>query len=117
MATCSATYQVVALQCQQLRLYGELIQTMEERHSCWLRPLALRQFEVNSENEAVFDLQNGLDVICPNHLIYPVMDVEWLQLLAMLENPKEACNYSQANQHLRQFLQALLSDSTDGRDG
>ncbi|MBE7383587.1 MAG: hypothetical protein F6J95_019485 [Leptolyngbya sp. SIO1E4] len=85
---------------------------MADRHTCWLRPLALYLDveETGTAPVSVVDLRNGPDVICPSELVQPALDTEWLYLLGKMGDTKEPCNYAQANQHLRQFLQMLFSN-------
>lgn len=104
----SAKYQVVFIRQEKECLYGELIQTMAERNTCWLRPLALCIKVPEKENFSVFDVRNGPDIICPSNLLQPALDHDWLLLLERMSNCKEPCDFSQANEHLRWFLQTLF---------
>ena len=85
---------------------------MEDRNTCWLRPLSLciEEHIKDSANEpaTVIDLRNGPDVICAWDFVQLALDSDWICLLERMAVSKEPCNFSQANLHLRQFLQALL---------
>jgi len=101
-----AAYQIVCIESGAARLYGELVQHMADRHTCWVRPLSLH---LSAEPEAVLDVRNGPDIICADHVIHPVLDTEWLDVLTTLSTAKAACDYPNANQHLRTFLTQLLA--------
>ena len=79
-----AAYPIVYIDCGQARLYGELIQHMEERQTCWLRPLSLRQVSSEVDTFAFLDVSNGPDIICAEHVIQPVLDTDWLTVLSTL---------------------------------
>lgn len=100
-------YPIVFINHKGTSLYGELVQTVESRNLCWLRPLLLHASDGDSEASSVVNLRNGPDVICSNQIIQPVLDTDWLDLSSKLCEGDEACSFSQANQHLRQFLQTL----------
>ncbi|MEO1299497.1 MAG: hypothetical protein AAFW75_27720 [Cyanobacteria bacterium J06636_16] len=102
------TYQIVFIRHQNRSLYGELIQVMTDRRTVWLRPLALCIETLDPENCTVFDVRNGPDIICPEHLHQPAVDADWLKLLEKMSSHKETCDFTQANQHLRLFLKALF---------
>ncbi|WP_130199436.1 hypothetical protein [Leptolyngbya iicbica] len=104
-----AAYQIVYVDCGQSRLYGELVQHMAERQTCWLRPISLRQTSPTTETAEFLDVSNGPDIICADHVIQPVLDTDWLTVLATLSATKGDCDYRSANQHLRQFVTCLLS--------
>lgn len=101
-------YQVVYIKYENTCLYGELIQTMEERRTCWLRPLSLCIDAGEDTATSVHNLSNGPDIICPHHLVQPALDTDWVPLAATMAEAQEPCNFSEANQYLRQFLQSLL---------
>lgn len=105
------TYQIVAINHDKTCLYGELVQSMESRKTCWLRPLLLCIQNPTDEARFVIDLRSGPDIICPDDVVQPALDTEWLALSHQLHYPKQTCDFSQANQYLRQFLQILLSGS------
>lgn len=107
-----SAHQVVFIEHNGDCLYSELIQTMEDRHTCWLRPLSLCVEEPENKATFIVDLRNGPDIICPTNFIQPVLDTEWLCVLEKMAEIKESCSHSRANQHLRKFLQTLLSPKT-----
>jgi hypothetical protein len=76
-----AAYQIVYVDCGQSRLYGELVQHMVERQTCWLRPISLRQTLPTTETFEFLDVSSGPDIICADHVIQPVLDTDWLTVL------------------------------------
>lgn len=110
------TYQVVSLKYKKTCLYTELIQSIEERDTCWLRPLSLCIEEAEGATISVLDLGNGPDIICPRNLIQPVLDTDWLYILEQIAKSKKECDRAQANQHIRQFLHILFSQKTNSTD-
>ena len=105
---CPTTYQVVFIRHQNDCLYGELIQTMADRNTVWLRPLVLCIGVQGQESTSILDVRNGPDIICPKDLPQPALDDDWLLLLEKMNMGKETCDFTQANQHLRLFLQTLF---------
>lgn len=109
-------YPVVYIQGGAARLYGELVQHIEERHNCWLRPLSLLSSQPIDGQPEFLDLRDGPDIICSDELIRPVMDMDWLVILDQLTASKTGCDYPQANQYLRQFLEQLSSQRAASSD-
>lgn len=108
-----ATYQVIFIQCENDRLYGELVQRVPERRICWVRPLSLCLSADSQTKARLLDVRNGPDIICADHLIQPALDTEWIAVLNQLSILKVACDYPEANQFLRRFLQKLPGKSSD----
>lgn len=104
-----AAYQIVFIEKGEARLYGELVQRVKSRHTCWLRPLSLRLAEQETGQVRLLDLGNGPDIICADDQIQPVLDTDWITLQADLTINKQKCDYTEAQQHLRQFLEQLFT--------
>jgi hypothetical protein len=102
-----AAYQIIYVESGAARLYGELVQHMADRQTGWVRPISLL---LTAAPEALLlDVRNGPDIIVAEHVIHPVLDTEWLEVLMTLSATKVACDYPEANQHLRTFLEQLLT--------
>lgn len=102
------TYPVVLIHKEGACLCSELIQTVQDRNICWVRPLALLLDENHDEAGYLpIDVRNGPDVLCPAPLVQPALDVEWVSILHNLDKTATPCDFSQANQHLRLFLSDL----------
>ena len=104
-----AAYQIVYIEKGETRLYGELVQQIEDRNTCWFRPLSLRLREPKSGEWHLLNVGNGPDIICAGDQIQPVLDTEWINLQADMAKDYRECDFSEANQHLRHFLTDLLS--------
>jgi hypothetical protein len=88
--------QIVCLEHQNNYLYGEVIQIIESRQLCWMRPLMLAVFAndiptVNSlqEAEELWDVRLTSDVAYPLPLFRPALDLEVLPLMMHLEENVE----------------------------
>ncbi|MDB9527552.1 hypothetical protein PN498_16255 [Oscillatoria sp. CS-180] len=103
----SPTYQVIFIESQTARLYGELVQRIEDRNTCWLRPLSLCIEDAETGQISLLDVRDGPDVICSNDLVQPASDTDWIYLADSLSKAQQTCDYAEANQHLRQFLAKL----------
>ncbi|WP_144053311.1 hypothetical protein [Xenococcus sp. PCC 7305] len=71
--------QIVCLGFQDKCLYGEVIQTIEQRQTCWVRPILMVQQE-----DLVWDLRSSSDLILPLCLFRPCFDTEILPLFTQL---------------------------------
>jgi hypothetical protein len=114
------TYEIVCLEHQGNCLYAEMVQVIEERQRCWLRPLALSlvvgSAESNNQSFApkIIDLRSCSDLLWPLMQIRAALDMEILPMLAMLQADKtaiEAGSNLKANQQLHAFLRHLLNAS------
>lgn len=96
---CFQPYQIVALDDEQSCLYAEVIQIIEIKQSCWVRPLVLADFEqklIISDNIRTFsniiDLRWTSDLILPISVFRTALDTEILPLwtyLSSLDLPKD----------------------------
>ncbi|EDX77766.1 hypothetical protein MC7420_3090 [Coleofasciculus chthonoplastes PCC 7420] len=88
------THQIVCLEYATRHLYAEVIEVVEWRQICWLRPLMLAV--TPSENEDItsvlpqslrlYDLRQGPDILWPTKFLRLVWDTEVIPLLAQLED-------------------------------
>lgn len=85
-------HQILCLEHEETKLYGEVIQVIAERHLYWFRPLALLQLQFNSQgSDAVttfFDLRQGVDLLCPKVLFRAALDTEVIPILTQLDSAK-----------------------------
>ncbi|MGD1907258.1 MAG: hypothetical protein ACFB0C_14905 [Leptolyngbyaceae cyanobacterium] len=98
--------QIVYLAQGNTCLYGEVIQVVESRDRCWVRPLALVEISPDSSAENIcYRTPQGPDVIWPLPWFTPALDTDWLAILTELS---QAPGYDRAtaNQWLRQLWQA-----------
>ncbi len=107
-------FQVVCLEYEASRLYGEVVQVVEHRQVCWVRPLMLtvaaiaREEEMNAE-PCFYDLRNGADLLLPAALFRTALDVEVIPLFSRLHN-SERINYNpdaNGHQQLKHLIQGV----------
>jgi hypothetical protein len=116
-----APYQIVCLEHQQTYLYGEVIQIVESKNLCWMRPLLLVIFPpvvraVNDFLDAkeLLDLRLTSDVAYPLPLFRPALDTEVIPLIGQLENLDETKEPNPSSrQKLRQFLEQIWQDNQE----
>jgi hypothetical protein len=95
-------YQIVSLKHENVCLYAEVVQVVEERQVCWARPVMLVTHSpsatmlTNSQSNAgqdpdttLLDLRQGSDLLLPVMLFQEALDVEVLPLLAQLNMNKD----------------------------
>lgn len=108
--------QIVYLEHQGDRLYGEIIQVVHQRQMLWLRPLLLTLAESRAEP---ISLHGTADLLWPMHGFQAALDVETLPLLAAL-HPKQTQNlqeYRPCHQEaaqLRQFIEKAWRGEATG---
>lgn len=107
-------YQIVLLEHSTTRLYAEVVQFVEARGLCWVRPLALVTIDpsesldwTNDADLRVQDLRQGSDLMCPAVLFREALDVEVMPLLTCLQGDAEKSQGSTAHQALHQFIQQI----------
>lgn len=113
------TYQIVYLEHQQTRLYAEVIQVVQARRTCWVRPLILSVSSTNQLSPAfwsepvpkLYDLRQGADLLWPIALFRAALDAEVIPLLTQLQTTHgtdipSVPAHRQLNQFIRQIWQA-----------
>lgn len=111
--------QIVCLEHQQSYLYGEVVQIIESKKLCWMRPLLLAIFPTTaqpidsfSDAQELLDLRLTSDVAYPLTLFRPALDTEVIPLisqLSSLDEPREVNLNSK--QKLHQFLKQIWQDN------
>lgn len=106
--------QIVFLEHQAIRVYAEVIQVVEQRQVCWVRPLALQSLPASPslglENSVLelYDLRQGVDLLFPTRFFQAAIDTEVMPLLTQLyalETSLEELRLAQKK--LRQFVRDL----------
>lgn len=86
--------QLVCLDYENLCLFAEVIQVIEIRKMCWVRPLLMQVKPANSDEEMttgeIWDLRESIDLVLPITLFRAAMDTELLPLLCYLYQPEQA---------------------------
>jgi len=116
-----APYQIVCLEHQQSYLYGEVIQIIESKNLCWMRPLLLAVFprvvgaiDNFLEAKELLDLRFAADVAYPLALFRPALDTEVIPLIGQLEILDETKEPNAGSkQKLRQFLEQIWRDNQE----
>ncbi len=104
--------QIVSLECGNTCLHSEVIQVVEARQVCWVRPLILVVFQSEddlcdrlSEDYTVSDLRNGADLLWPLSLFRAALDTEVISLLSQLYSlDSEKKDAVIASRQLRDFV-------------
>jgi hypothetical protein len=114
-----ATHQIVYLESQRTRLYAEVIQTLEQRQMCWVRPLYLRYVATDPAPDmpvtpaesclsTVQVLHNSPDLLWPIHDFQAALDTEVMLLLDQLHSPHpEGAAEKATPQMVTQFMHRL----------
>lgn len=114
--------QIVGLNYYNSCLYAEVIQVVEVRNVCWVRPLMLIEglseqpedhfssFGFTPKSFTLYDLRQSPDLIWPTRLFRAALDTEVIHFLAQLEalevntpGVKRVNAYS-AHQQLQDFI-------------
>ncbi len=109
------SHQIVCLEHENSFLYAEVIQVIEHRQTCWVRPLILKVLSFTNNNlpefdddRTIFDLRESADLVWPISLFRVALDTEVIPLLSELDNlESEEQDLILARQQLRQFVESL----------
>lgn len=100
--------QIVCLAHASTCLYAEIIEFVELRQVCWVRPLMLAVVEVGSEEPlTLYDLRLGADLLWPASLFRPALDTEVIPLLVQLDVLDRQAVCSDAHQQLCRFVREV----------
>jgi hypothetical protein len=81
--------QIVSLECGDACLHSEVIQVVEARQVCWVRPLMLVVVASGKElsaEDTLSDLRDGVDLLWPLSLFRAAVDTEVISLLTQLHS-------------------------------
>ena len=100
--------QIVSLECGDACLHSEVIQVVEARQVCWVRPLMLVVLVSAKEAPTEYtlsDLRDGADLLWPLSLFRAALDTEVISLLAQLHSlDAEKKDRVMASRQLRDFV-------------
>jgi hypothetical protein len=107
--------QIVCLEHQGNKLFGEVIQLIPHRNLCWFRPICLvisndREGQTSFELDCI-DLQSTSDLFWPANLFRPALDTEAISFLAQLNDLRHhsigitSKNYKYLHEFIQQFWQ------------
>ncbi len=98
--------QIVCLEHLAICLYAEVIQVVESRQVCWVRPLLLVESATDSA-PSVLDLRSTVDLLWSLDSFRPALDTEILPFLATIFTSAPLQSSAHARQQLNQFVQQL----------
>jgi hypothetical protein len=99
--------QIVCLEHLATRLYAEVIQVVESRQVCWVRPLLLVE-SATEIDPLVLDLRSTVDLLWSLAAFRPALDTEILPFLASIfASSPPALSSTHARQQLNCFVQQL----------
>ena len=104
--------QIVSLECGDACLHSEVIQVVEARQICWVRPLMLVGFVPGKdfpqrwpEEYTLSDLRDGADLLWPLSLFRAALDTEVISLLTQLQSlDSDKKDSTIASRQLRDFV-------------
>lgn len=103
--------QIVCLDHENTCLYAEVIQVVESRQVCWVRPILLVEFPQGDRTSAEplsYDLRPTVDLLWSCALFRPALDTEILPFLTHLyATPAHQESNPIARQQLNQFMAQL----------
>jgi len=100
--------QIVSLECGDACLHSEVIQVVEARQVCWVRPLMLVVSVSGKDSPTEYtlsDLRDGADLLWPLSLFRAALDTEVISLLTELHSlDAEKKDGAIASRQLRDFV-------------
>ncbi len=100
--------QIVCLEYYDKRLYGEVIQVIEQRQTCWVRPLIMVQKQV-----MIADLRSSSDLILPLRLFRLCFDAEIIPFLPQLHQSPDTSTNKFPSFNLNSFVQQVWQTHQD----
>lgn len=104
--------QIVCLEFDDELLYGEVIQIIEQRQTCWVRPILIAQQE-----KLICDLRSSSDLILPLGLFRPCFDTEMIPLLTQLNQVSSVSSAHSTNFNLNVFIKQVWQNNQDKFSG
>ena len=101
-------HQIVCLEYYDKRLYGEVIQIIEQRQTCWVRPLIMVQKQV-----IIADLRSSSDLILPLCLFRSCFDTEIIPFLTELHQSQNTSTNKLPSFNLNLFVQQVWQTNED----
>ncbi|PSB21028.1 hypothetical protein C7B69_16130 [filamentous cyanobacterium Phorm 46] len=104
--------QIVSLECGNACLHSEVIEVVEARQICWVRPLMLVRLVSGKdlpqkwpEEYTLSDLRDGADLLWPLSLFRAALDTEVISLLTQLQSlDSDRKDSTIASRQLRDFV-------------
>ena len=104
--------QIICLEYENTKLYGEVIQLIPHRTMCWFRPICMTisNFEgsLDPENLDLIHLQSSSDLLWPTSLFRPAFDTEVMSLLTDTDTTSKTDKDAiSSKQYLNQFVKQV----------
>lgn len=97
--------QIVCLEHESSHLYAEVIQVVQSRTMCWVRPLLLAEFPSSDRYKSlIYDLRSTADLVWSLTLFRPALDTEVIPLIALLASAPQLDSDPVALKQLNQFM-------------
>jgi hypothetical protein len=101
--------QVVCLEQDELRFFGEVVQMVPLRSRCWVRPLAMAQVVPDClELLLLYDLRESSHLVLPAQVFRSALDTELIPLMSALFHPDKECLESADSEAARNALHQLV---------
>ena len=112
--------QIVCIESGIKTLYGEVIQVIDRRQLCWVRPLTIaietkddsNSFDVNTDRE-IIDLRSAADLLLPIALFRASYDTEAIFLLAELASREPSYDKGKMSCSLNSFVKQVWQNNKD----
>jgi hypothetical protein len=111
------THQIVCLECDQTQLYGEVIQVLERRKLCWMRPMVLVDGALTDTSnsppgtayEGIYPITDGPDLLWPLDQFRLALDTDVMPLMVAMQTLKadEIEHHQMGLRRLRDFIEHL----------
>lgn len=112
--------QIVCLEYKDNRLYGEVIQVIESRQVCWVRPLLLMESTAATDSATelpMSDLRASADLLWPLTWFRSALDTEVIPLLVQLWASAPQPDRNPVGQkQLHQFIHQVWQGQKEGSD-
>lgn len=107
--------QIVCLEHESSYLYAEVIQVVQSRTVCWVRPLLLAEYPSSDRYKSlIYDLRSTADVVWSLNLFRPALDTEVIGLIAQLASAPQLDSDPVALKQLNQFISKVWQASKKG---
>lgn len=104
--------QIVCLEHGHTCLYADMVEFVESRQMCWVRPLMLAEKADDNSLQSLCDLRLGADLLWPASLFRPALDTEVIPLLVQLSVLEtQTLSSSEAHRQLASFVRLVWQAS------
>ena len=111
--------QIIYLEHQHTRLYGEVIQLLPQRGLCWFRPMCMTKGDFSDHSNGtslnLINLKSCSDLLWPMILFRPALDTEVVSFLHLLSNDsaESLAHMKSSRQYLNKFVQQVWQANKD----